>query len=39
MDMDIDQDNDSPFSPGSASGLSDLFEPPNSSPPLSSLPR
>ena len=37
--MDMDLDCDSPFSPGSASGLSDLFEPPNSSPPPSSLPR
>ena len=37
--MDMDLDCDSPFSPGSASGLSDLFEPPNSSPPTSSLPR
>merc|ERR1712107_848193 len=36
---DMDLDCDSPFSPGSASGLSDLFEPPSSSPPTSSLPR
>jgi len=35
MDMDLD----SPFSPGSASDLSDLFEPPSSSPPPSSLPK
>jgi len=35
MDMDLD----SPFSPGSASDLSDLFEPPTSSPPPSSLPK
>ena len=35
--MDIDMD--SPFSPGSASDLSDLFEPPTASPPSSSLPK
>merc|ERR550534_1351340 len=35
--MDIDMD--SPFSPGSASDLSDLFEPPSASPPSSSLPK
>merc|ERR1712107_457090 len=39
MGMDMDLGCDSPFSPGSASGLSDLFEPPSSSPPTSSLPR
>ena len=32
-------DLDSPFSPGSASDLSDLFEPPSASPPTSSLPK
>ena len=35
--MDIDMD--SPFSPGSAYDLSDLFEPPSASPPSSSLPK
>ena len=35
MDIDID----SPFSPGSASDLSDLFEPPSASPPSSALPK
>jgi len=35
--MDIDMD--SPFSPGSASDLSDMFEPPSASPPSSSLPK
>jgi len=34
----VDMDLDSPCSPGSASDLSDLFEPPKSSPPTSSLP-
>jgi len=32
-------DLDSPFSPGSASDLSDMFEPPSASPPTSSLPK
>ena len=35
MDIDVE----SPFSPGSASDLSDLFEPPSASPPTSSLPK
>ena len=35
----MDLDCDSPFSPGSASDLSDMFEPPTSSPPPSSLPK
>jgi len=35
----VDMDLDSPFSPGSASDLSDLFEPPSASPPTSSLPK
>jgi len=35
----MDIDPDSPFSPGSASDLSDLFEPPTASPPTSSLPK
>ena len=35
----MDIDYDSPFSPGSASDLSDLFEPPSASPPTSSLPK
>jgi len=34
----VDMDLDSPCSPGSASDLSDLFEPPKGSPPASSLP-
>jgi len=35
----MDIDPDSPFSPGSASDLSDIFEPPSASPPSSSLPK
>lgn len=34
----VDMDLDSPFSPGSASDLSDLFEPPCATPPRSALP-
>ena len=33
----IDMDLDSPFSPGSGSDLSDLFEPPTATPPTSSI--
>jgi len=38
LDSPVDMDLDSPFSPGSASDLSDLFEPPSGTPPRSSLP-
>ena len=33
----IDMDLDSPFSPGSGSDLSDLFEPPTATPPTASV--